>query len=75
MNVVRLSALRIDRLYPTEIFLILIPVRAEPRSIVQHEGLKVKVKQLITGLDRPRGFQEVEAPRLEDNRQPEGLRQ
>jgi len=30
--------------------------------------LPVQVKQSITGLDKPRGFQEVEAPRFQDNR-------
>ena len=30
--------------------------------------VKVKVKHPITGLDRPRGFQEVEATRFQDNR-------
>jgi len=29
---------------------------------------KVKVSSPITGLDRPCGFQEVEAPRFQDNR-------
>jgi hypothetical protein len=28
----------------------------------------VNVKNLITGLERPRGFQEVEAPRFQVNR-------
>ena len=30
--------------------------------------LKVKVSNSITGLERPSGFQEVEAPRLQDSR-------
>jgi hypothetical protein len=30
--------------------------------------VKVKVKQVIAGLDRPIVFQEVEAPRFHDNR-------
>jgi len=32
------------------------------------DAVKVKVHNPITGLDRPRGFQEVEAPRFQDNR-------
>jgi hypothetical protein len=35
---------------------------------VQLSEVKVKVKQFITGLDRPGGFQEVETPRFQDNR-------
>jgi len=37
-------------------------------SNMEGKKVKVKVKQSITGLDRPRGFQEVEAPRFQDKR-------
>jgi hypothetical protein len=41
INVVRLSAIRTDRLYPLEIFLVFIPVRGrvDPRTTVLLEGL------------------------------------
>jgi hypothetical protein len=32
-------------------------------------GMRLYYFDSITGLDRPRGFQEVEAPRFQDNRQ------
>ena len=35
-----------------------------PSAILQQDEVKVKKN---TGLDRPRGFQEVEAPRFQDN--------
>jgi hypothetical protein len=36
--------------------------------------IKYKKTSPITGLDRPLGFQEVEAPRFTDNRHTKGVR-
>ena len=38
------------------------------RGSVPHGKVKDKKSNPITGLDKPRGFQEVEAPRFQDNR-------
>jgi hypothetical protein len=40
------------------------PLHVSGVFIAHHHEVKVKVKQPITGLDRPCGFQEVEAPRF-----------
>ena len=37
-------------------------------QLSSNAGIKKRQSSPITGLDRPRGFQEVEAPRLQDNR-------
>jgi hypothetical protein len=36
--------------------------------IYTHTHTHIKIKQSITDLEGPRGFQEVETPRFEDNR-------
>jgi len=56
MKVVRLSALRTGRLYPQEIFLVLIVVRGwvDPRSLVRPKGCQRKIPVKPSGMKMKR---------------------
>ena len=41
----------------------------QPTALQRDLIIKVNVKQSITGVEWPRGFQEVKVPRFQDNRQ------